>query len=119
VYDLFALGGPTSMPGLALGELRGTSYWSGQAAYLLKIADISPVFGHALYLGATLTAADMSGRVDGARAEPVYSGALVLGGRTPLGPVNVSLALTSESSWQFVFGLGRPIEERTITDPAW
>lgn len=119
VYDLFALGGPISMPGLALGELRGQSYWSGQAAYLQKVADISPVFGHALYLGATLTAADMSGRVDFERRAPIYSGALVLGGRTPLGPVTVSLALTSESSWQFVFGLGRPIEERTITDPAW
>jgi NTE family protein len=119
VYDLFTLGGPVSMPGLAIGELRGTSYWSGQAAYLRKFADISPLFGHSLYLGATFTAADMSGRIDGARKLPIYSGALVLGGRTPLGPVNLSLALTSESAWQFVFGLGRPIEERTITDPAW
>ena len=119
VYDLFTLGGPVSMPGLALGELRGNSYWSGQAAYLHKIADIAPLFGHSLYLGATFTAADMSGRIDFERRAPVYSGAVVLGGRTPLGPVNVSLALTSESSWQFVFALGRPIEERTITDPAW
>lgn len=119
VYDLFALGGPISMPGLALGELRGQSYWSCQAAFLRKIADISPVFGHSLYAGATLSAADMSGRIDFEHGAPVYSGALLLGGRTPLGPVTLSLALTSQSSWQLVFGLGRPIEERSITDPAW
>jgi NTE family protein len=119
VYDLFTLGGPISMPGLALGELRGSSYWSAQASYLQKVADISPVFGHALFLGATLTAADMSGRVDFERRAPIYSGAIVLGARTPLGPASLSLALTSETSWQLVFGLGRPIEERSITDPAW
>jgi NTE family protein len=119
VYELFTLGGPTSMPGLALGELRGNSYWSAQASYLQKVADISPVFGHALFLGATLTAADMSGRIDFERSAPIYSGAIVLGARTPLGPASLSLALTSETSWQLVFGLGRPIEERSITDPVW
>lgn len=119
VYDLFTLGGPISMPGLALGELRGNSYWSAQASYLQKVADISPVFGHALFLGATLTAADMSGRIDLERSAPIYSGAIVLGARTPLGPASLSLALTSETSWQLVFGLGRPIEERSITDPVW
>lgn len=119
VYDLFTLGGPISMPGLAIGELRGRSYWSGQAAYLQKVADISPVFGHALFLGATLTAADMSGRIDLERSAPIYSGAVVLSARTPLGPASISLALTSATSWQLVFGLGRPLEERTITDPVW
>jgi len=29
IYDTFTLGGPVSMPGLNLGELRGTSYWLG------------------------------------------------------------------------------------------
>ena len=119
VYDMFTLGGPISMPGLNLGELRGNSYWSAQASYLQKVADISVVFGHSLYMGLTLTAADMSGRIDFLYEEPIYSGAIVLGGRTPLGPLTLSLALTSQNEWQFVFGLGRPIEERAITDPVW
>ena len=38
---------------------------------------------------------------------------------SPLGPVALSLAVTSESDWQLVFSLGRPIEERSITDPTW
>ncbi len=34
--------------------------------------------------GAAFTAADMSDRIDGVRSEPIYSAALILGGRTPL-----------------------------------
>jgi len=61
----------------------------------------------------------MSGRIDGVNAQPTYSGAIVLAGRTPLGPVSLSLAATHHSEWQLVLGLGRPIEERTINDPSW
>ena len=119
IYDTFTLGGPVSVPGLSLGELRGTSYWNAKAAYLQRVADISYVFGQALYAGLSLSAADMSGRIDGVRSPPIYSGALLLSGRTPLGPLSLSLALTSDSEWQLMFGLGRPIEERSITDSAW
>jgi NTE family protein len=119
LYDTFTLGGPVSLPGLSLGELRGSSYWSAQASYLQRIADISYVFGQSIYAGMVFTAADMSGRIDGIEAPPVYSGALILTGRTPLGPVALSLAATSTSEWQLVLGLGRPIEERTITDASW
>ena len=119
LYDTFSLGGPVSLPGLSLGELRGSSYWSAQASYLQRIADISYVFGQSIYAGLKLTAADMSGRIDGVNASPIFSGAFVLTGRTPLGPVSLSLAATSTSDWQLVLGLGRPIEERTINDLSW
>ena len=119
IYDAFTLGGPVSLPGLSLGELRGTSYWNAKATYLQRVADISYVFGQALYAGFSLSAADMAGRIDGMEASPVYSGALLLSGRTPLGPLSLSLAITSDSDWQLMFGIGRPIEERSITDFAW
>ena len=119
IYDTFTLGGPVSMPGLSLGELRGTSYWNAKATYLQRIADISYVFGQALYAGFSLSAADMSGRFDEINTSAIYSGALLLSGRTPLGPLSLSLAVTSESEWQLMFGLGRPVEERSITDTAW
>ena len=119
LYDLFTLGGPVSLPGLSLGELRGSSYWSAQASYLQRIADISYVFGQSIYAGLALTAADMSGRLDGVNAQPTYSAAFVLAGRTPLGPLSLSLSGTTSSDWQLVLGLGRPIEERTINDPSW
>ena len=109
----------SACPGSAIGELRGTSYWSAQASYLQRIADISYVFGQSIYAGLKLTAADMSGRIDGVNAAPIYSGAFVLAGRTPLGPMSLSLAGTTTSDWQLVLGLGRPIEEGTINDFGW
>jgi NTE family protein len=119
IYDTFTLGGPVSLPGLSLGELRGNSYWNARATYLQRVADISYVFGQALYGGLSLSAADMSGRFDGIDSAPIYSTALMLIGRTPLGALSLSLALTSDSEWQLMFGLGRPIEERSITDSTW
>ena len=118
-YDTFVIGGPVSFPGLNIGELRGDSYWSAQAGYLHKIADISSLFGQALYLGAAFTAGEMNGRIDGIDGGAVYSGSLMLSGRTPLGPVGLSLAYSSSNEFQVVFGLGRPIEEGAITDPTW
>ncbi len=119
IYDDFVLGGPNSLPGLSTGELRGDSYWLATAAYAHKVGDISSLYGQALYLGFNLTAADMSGRVDRVRSEPIYSGALVLGGRTPLGPLTLSLGATTTDDWQLVLAIGRPMEERNIADPTW
>jgi NTE family protein len=119
VYDEFVLGGPTSLPGLSTGQLRGDSYWSGTAAYLHKIGEISELYGQSLYLGMSFTAADMSERIDGVHSEPIYSGALILGARTPLGPMTLSLGATSTDDWQLVLGIGRPMEERNIADPGW
>jgi NTE family protein len=119
LYDTFTLGGPVSLPGLSIGQLRGSSYWSAQASYLQRVADVSYVFARSLYAGVRLTAADMSGRIDGVNAEPTYSAALVFTGLTRVGPVSLSLAGTTDDDWQLVLGLGRPIEERTITDSTW
>ena len=116
-YDLFQLGGPVSFPGFAIGELRGQGYWTVSTTYLKRIAEISDLFGQALYVGATLTAGAMDDQFDYPGAGTLYSGALLLSGRTPLGPVTMSLAGTSQGDWQLMFDLGRPIQERTITDP--
>jgi len=119
IYDLFVLGGPNSLPGLSLGALRGDEYWSGAARYLHKVKDISALFGQALYVGTQLTVAEMRQRLDGFPPETIYSGSLFVGGRTPLGPLTLSLAATSTDEWQLVFTLGRPIEERTVADSDW
>lgn len=49
---------------------------------------------------------------------PVHDNFL-LGGRTPLGPLTLSLGVTSTDDWQLVLGLGRPMEEGNIADPVW
>ena len=119
IYDDFRLGGPLSFPGFAIGELRGEGYWVTSASYLHRVAEISDLFGQALYVGGMATAGAMDGQFDYPDANTLYSGALLLGGRTPLGPLTLVLAATSESDWQFSFILGRPVLEQTIMDPVW
>jgi NTE family protein len=116
-YDLFQLGGPVSFPGFAIGELRGEGFWTVSTTYLKRVAEISNLFGQALYVGATVTAGAMDDQFDYPGAGTLYSGALLFGGRTPLGPVTISLAGTSRGDWQLMFDLGRPIVEHTIMDP--
>ncbi|HEX9207734.1 MAG TPA: patatin-like phospholipase family protein [Steroidobacteraceae bacterium] len=118
-YDYFTLGGPISFPGLSLGQLRGTSYWTVSSTYLHKVADISLLFGQSLYAGGGLSVGDMAGRIDGIEEAPIVSGSLVFGGRTPLGPVALSFATTSTNDWSVLFTLGRPVEEGNITDSDW
>jgi NTE family protein len=116
-YDLFQLGGPVSFPGFAIGELRGEGFWTVSTTYLKRVAEISNLFGQALYVGATLTAGAMDDQFDYPGAGTLYSGALLFGGRTPLGPLTISLAGTSRGDWQLMFDIGRPILEHTIMDP--
>jgi len=116
-YDQFQLGGPISFPGFALGELRGQGYWTTSATYLKRVAEISDLFGQALYVGMTLTAGAMDDEFDYPNAGVLYSAALLFGGRTPLGPLTLMLAGTSQGDWQIMFDLGRPIQEHTIMDP--
>ena len=117
VYDQFLLGGPISFPGFAIGELRGDGFWTTSATYLKRVAQISDLFGQALYVGASLTAGAMDDQFDYPGAGVLYSAALLFGGRTPLGPLTMSLAGTSQGDWQVMFDLGRPIQEHTILDP--
>jgi NTE family protein len=119
IYDLFVLGGPISFPGLSLGELRGEDYWLASTMYMHKIAELSSLFGQALYLGFAVTAGDMEDRIDGVHEGPLYAGSLLFGGRTPLGPLRFYLSVASNDDWQVVLGIGRPIEEGAITDPVW
>jgi NTE family protein len=119
IYDLFVLGGPISFPGLSLGELRGEDYWLASTMYMHKIAELSSLFGQALYLGFAVTGGDMEGRIDGVHEGPLYAGTLLFGGRTPLGPLRFYLSVASNDDWQVVLGIGRPIEEGAITDPVW
>jgi hypothetical protein len=89
------------------------------SAYLHRIGENNPRYGQSLYLGLSLTAADMSGRIDTQHTDPIYSGAIGFGGRTPLGPLTISLGLATTSDWRIVLALGRPVEERNVSDPVW
>lgn len=117
-YRLFRMGGMRSFPGLERHQLRGSGYWLGGLAYNWKLADISPLFGKALYAGFRLTGGEMADRIDEVSEGSIYSAALSLNGRTPIGPLIISLGATDNGFWQLQLGLGRPVDENSIWDEA-
>lgn len=118
-YELFAIGGINSFPGLERQQLRGTGYWVSGASYNRKLGDIQKLFGQALYGGLRLTAGDVTGRIDDVDDGTIFGAALSLSGRTPVGPFLVSLGGTNNGFWELQFAFGRPIREGSILDAIW
>jgi NTE family protein len=120
---LFTLGGPGSLPGYELGELRAGNYWSASGSYLWKIKDIMSIRGQALYAGVRLLAVQTYDRfdIDGEDVilvddDPVYGGSLYLTGRTLVGPLTVGVGFTSEDVWSLWLAVGRPVGHGTILE---
>jgi NTE family protein len=115
-YRQFELGGIRSFPGLERGELRGDEYWTAGTNYMWKLADIQSLFGQALYAGLRLQAGRMGERIDNVHDGTLYGASVSLGGRTPLGPVLISIGGVDNGSWEIQLSLGRPIDEGSIID---
>ena len=118
----FLLGGPGSFPGFELGELRATEYWTASGSYLWKVKDLMRIRGQALYAGIRLTAGQTSGRLeefvlqDFDEEDTIYSGSLILTGRTQAGPLTVGVGATSTDSWSLWIAVGRPVGNGTILE---
>jgi NTE family protein len=114
----FRVGGVRTFPGLQRGELRGTSYWLGTAVYSRKLADIQSLFGQALYASVRLQAGRMGGRLDSLEADngSLYGISTALAGRTPIGPLILSLGYVTGDSFEVQLAIGRPVPEGSILD---
>ena len=112
----FALGGPTSFPGLELGELRVQDYWTIDTSYLWKVKDVLPVRNLALYAGIRVTAGAIHGRIDEGREGDIYGGSVYLAGRTLVGPLLLGVGMTSTDSWSLWLSIGRPVGHGTIVE---
>ena len=118
----FMLGGPGSFPGFELGELRVTDYWTASGSYLWKVKDLMRIRGQALYAGIRLTAGQTSGRLEEYvlpgfdEDDTIYSGSLILTGRTQAGPLTVGIGAASTDSWSLWIAVGRPVGHGTILE---
>lgn len=115
-YRNFEIGGIRTFPGLEPGELRGDRYWTVMVNYGYKLADIQPLFGHAIYGGLRLQAVRMSNRLDGVPDGVIFGAAATVGGRTPLGPMLITLGAADNGRLQLQLAIGRPIEEGSMLD---
>lgn len=95
---LFGLGGPVSLPGYELYELRAGAYWTISGSYLRQIKDISPLRGQSLYAGLRLQDSEASDTFHSTSHGQIQSVMLYITGRTPVGPVTLGFATTTENS---------------------
>lgn len=112
----FRIGGIRSFPGLQPGQLRGNSYWLAGASYFWKFADIQTLFDQALYAGLRLSAGRVGDSIDGISQGTLHGIAASVGGRSPVGPLLLSLGYVDNDTWGLQFAFGRPIAEGNIAD---
>ena len=112
----FAIGGPSSFPGLELGELRSNSYWTVGTNYLWRVKDVLPIRNLALYAGLGLMGGAVYDRIDGGGSDDLYGASVFLAGRTQIGPLTLGVGTTSVDSWSLWLGIGRPAGNGTILE---
>jgi NTE family protein len=111
---LFALGGPASLPGYQLYELRAAAYWAISGSYLWQLKNLFSLRGQTLYAGLGLQDSQAYGTLDSKNYGQIQSVSFFITGRTPVGPLTVGFATTTENSRSVWISFGRPIEEGTI-----
>jgi NTE family protein len=111
---LFALGGPASLPGYHLYELRAGAYWTVGGSYLWQLKNIFSLWGQTLYAGLRLQDSEAYHTLDGLNHGQIQSLSIFVTGRTPVGPLTVGFAATTESASSLWISFGRPLDEGTI-----
>jgi len=109
----FSLGGPQSFPGYGPGEIRARDYAIVEADGLWRVADILPIANQALYAGMGLEAAAVRDRVDPVPNGELYGISGYVGGRTPLGTLNIGVAKATRS-WAGWVTIGTPVGTGSI-----
>ena len=111
---LFTLGGPVSLAGEELDALRAAAYWTVSASYLWQIKDLFALRGQALYAGLRLQDLEAYETIDGTDTGQIGSLSVFVTGRTPVGPLTLGFATTTDNSRTVWVSFGRPIAEGTI-----
>jgi NTE family protein len=114
----FALGGPDSFPGYAVGQLRAREYWVAAGNFLYPLTSFMRLKEQDLYGGIGLEAGDLYDRVDPVPNGRVYSISAFFGGRTPIGTVTFGAGSAGGTthSWSIWLSLGRPVGHGSILD---
>lgn len=88
VYDQFAIGGMTTIPGFAPGELRGSFYDVASMNYRYRIGQLSPSMGKGTYILAGVSAGNVwqsSGEIE--VGDVIFGGSVGIAMDTLMGPI--------------------------------
>lgn len=91
-YETFTLGGPLRLSGYRINEFSGQRYGFGRLMYYNRTVPLPDIVGSGVYVGASLEAGQMHGRVDGLPDRgTMWSGSLFLGADTFVGPAYLGI----------------------------
>jgi NTE family protein len=107
IYDQFMLGGFATIPGVAIGELRGPYFGHGFLTYRYQISQLSPSLGDGLYAIVKGAMGNVWEEEDDWGSGDWVSGVAVgLGADTLFGPVVVGVGLAESRSLTYYLSLG-------------
>ncbi|MFH1903337.1 MAG: patatin-like phospholipase family protein, partial [Candidatus Omnitrophota bacterium] len=107
-YDQFVLGGFLSLSGYREGELRGNYYGLARIIYFYRFGKVPFAWGDSLYLGGSVEAGNVwISSKDVELSDLLWSGSLLVGADTPLGPLYFGYGFAEETEGVFYVYLGR------------
>jgi NTE family protein len=108
--SLFTLGGPFSLPGYAIQELTGDSYFAARAMYRRKVtSNADSLFGLPIYVGATVVAGNTWARPGDVDFSNLRVGAnLYVATDTIIGPLFFTLGVAERGRSAFYLFVGKP-----------
>ena len=107
-YDEFTLGGLFALGGYSEGELRGQYFATAKVGYHYRIAALPSGLGQGVYVGALLEAGNVWDRsADISASDLRYSGTVLLGADTIVGPMFLAYAAAEGGSNRVYLTVGR------------
>jgi NTE family protein len=103
IYDLQYMGGLFNLSGYLIDQLQGQKSVLGRAAYYYRLATV-PVLLRGLYVGLSLEAGQVYGRLDGSSAKGLLpSAAVFIGADSALGPFYLAYGHAFDASLNAIY----------------
>jgi len=108
-YETFTLGGPLQLSGYRIQEFSGQRYGFSRLLYYNRTIPLPEIVGSGVYVGASLEAGQVHGRVDGLPDRgTLWSGSMFLGADTFVGPAYVGLGFGEGGRVSLYLLIGAP-----------
>jgi len=108
-YEIFTLGGPLRLSGYRINEFSGRRYAFGRLMYYNRVLPLPEIIGSGIYVGGSLEAGEMHGRLDGFPSRgTIWSGSVFVAAETFLGPAYFGLGKGEGGRYSLYLLLGAP-----------
>jgi len=108
-YETFTLGGPLQLSGYRIQEFSGQRYGFSRLMYYNRTIPLPEIVGSGIYVGGSIEAGQVHGRVDGLPDRgTMWSGSMFLGADTFAGPAFLGLGFGEEGRITLYLMLGAP-----------